>query len=340
MPDIFKKLTWKKILFFVFILIAIVAIYKNFIPLNKNNKIESAIVKRGTLEEKLTISGTIDAEEKVTLRFQTSGRIAWVGVKEGDYVKKYQGIASLDQQELKKKLQKYLITYMNERWDFDQITKDDYKDQVITDKIKRLKEKSQFDLNTSVLDVEIQDLAIQFANLWTPIEGIVTKAGAPYAGINIFYPTQAEYEVVNPKTVFFSASADQTEVIKVYEGLTGGLRLDAYPDLELSGSVKNISFIPKTGETGTVYAVKFIFADDNSNYKYRIGMAGDLTFITQKKDDVLYLPLKFIKEDKEGKYVKVKKEKKEQKAYLTVGMETDDSLEIISGLNEDDIVYN
>lgn len=44
-------------------------------------------VKRQTLSESLTFSGSVDAQEKATLRFQTSGRLAWVGVTEGDVVK-------------------------------------------------------------------------------------------------------------------------------------------------------------------------------------------------------------------------------------------------------------
>src|SRR3989337_625752 len=90
----------------------------------KNEKEVTAKVKSGKLEEILTISGAIDAEEKITLRFQTSGRLAWVGVKEGDYVKKYQGIASLDKREIQKNLKKKLLAYMNQRWDFEQ-TQDD-----------------------------------------------------------------------------------------------------------------------------------------------------------------------------------------------------------------------
>ena len=76
--------------------------YNYFFASKTNIKTDTARVKRGNLEEKLTISGTVEAEEKVTLRFQTSGRLNWVGVKEGDYVKKYQSVASLDQKEVKK----------------------------------------------------------------------------------------------------------------------------------------------------------------------------------------------------------------------------------------------
>ena len=66
---------------------------------------ETFTVAKSTLKETLTISGQIDAEEKVTLTFPTGGKLYWVGVKEGDYVEKYQGIASLDQRDLEKRLE-------------------------------------------------------------------------------------------------------------------------------------------------------------------------------------------------------------------------------------------
>src|SRR5690606_32682488 len=51
-------------------------------------------VAQGTLQDVLSLSGFIDAEEKVDLHFQSGGRLSWVGVKEGDTVKKFDGIAS------------------------------------------------------------------------------------------------------------------------------------------------------------------------------------------------------------------------------------------------------
>src|SRR3989338_2730820 len=183
----------------------------------KNEKEETVKVKSGKLEDVLTISGTIDAEEKTTLRFQTSGRLAWVGVKEGDYVKKYQRIASLDKREVEKNLKKKLLAYMNERWDFEQ-THDDYSVRGrrlidvpgLTAEENRILDKAQFDLDSSVLDVEIQTLAVEYANLWTPIEGIVTKVAAPFAGMNIT-PALSEFEIINPLSIYFSANADETE---------------------------------------------------------------------------------------------------------------------------------
>jgi len=339
-----KKLKW--IVAIGIIILVGFAVYRNYFAYNKK-KIEKAEVKRGVLEEKLTISGTIDAEEKVTLRFQTLGRLAWVGVKEGDYVKKYQGIAALDVREVKKNLQKKLDDYLTERWNFEQ-KRDDYNVKTqsplnaghLTVAERRIIEKAQYTLDKSVLDVEIQNLAVEYANLWTPIEGIVTKVGSPYAGINISLPTQAEFEIVNPNTVYFAALADQTEVTKLEKCKLGELTLDAYSEATLSGNIKDISFAPKAGETGTVYTVKFYFNDDNSSYKYRLGMGGDLTFVTERKEDVLYIPVKFVKTENGKKYLKVKKNGKEEKVYVETGMEADNSIEITSGIAEGTVVYD
>jgi len=287
----------------------------------------------------MTISGEIDAEEHVNLRFQTAGRISWIGVKEGDLVKKYQTIASLDQKELQKNLQKELNDFMKYKYDYEQTT-DTYKDQVITDTIKRIKEKAGFDLNSSVLDVELKDISLKYANLISPIEGLVVRVDSPYAGVNISLPTQAEFEIVNPKTVYFSALADQTEVIKLQEDMLGELSLDSYPDNPLKGSIKNIAFTPKTGESGTVYKIKFIFDDNNDIYKYKLGMTGDLSFVTNKKENVLYLPIKFIKNEKDKKYVNLWKNKEKEKIYIETGLETDNLIEITKGLSENDTIVD
>lgn len=321
-----------------------ILIYRNRF-LAKAKKIETVAVQKGKLEQTLTVSGTVEAEDKVILRFQTSGRLSWVGVKEGDYVKRYQGIASLDQRDVEKTLKKKLLAYMNERWDFEQ-GQDDKSVRGrrmvdvpgLTDAERRVLDKAQFDLDSTVLDVEIAALAKEYSFLWTPIDGIVTGVGSPYAGVNIT-PATAEFVIINPDSVFFSANADQTEVTNLKEGMDGQLVLDSYPDETLSGIIKNVSFTPKAGETGTVYTVKFKLNDVNTDYKYRLGMGGDLTFVIKKKENVLYLPAKFISGENGKKFIKVKKNGKDEKVIIETGMETDTETEIIQGVKEGDIVY-
>lgn len=309
---------------------------KFFGPKDTNGKKDmSYTVKRGNLKETLSLSGEINAYEKATLRFQTSGYLAWVGVKEGDTVKKYQGVASLDQAELKKNLRKYLNTYMSERWDFES-TKDSSGDtSIMTTAVRRAFEKAQFDLNNAVLDVELKDIAVKYANLWTPIDGIVTRVAAPNAGVNVT-PTQAEIEVVNPATIYFSATADQTEVSKLTASMSGTITLDAFDKQPITGAISNIGFTPKSGETGTVYEVKLSMIHASNPMLLRLGMTGDVDFTIKELPNVLYVPAKFIKTENSKKYVL---NQNNEKIYLTAGEEMDGDVEIKAGLKENDIIH-
>ncbi len=327
---------------FLILLFIIVIFYKQIIGLNKSESEKTYLVKRQTLKETLSLSGSIDAEEKVTLRFQTSGRLAWVGVKEGDYVKKYQAIASLDQRDLKNRLQKYLNTYVKQRLSFEQ-TKDDYWQkqfdfsEAIRKESERILKQNQYDLESTVLDVEYQNLILENANLWTPIEGIVTRVTVPVAGINIT-PAQAEFEIVNPKTLFFSVTADQTEVISLKEKQRGTIVFDSYPEDEFEGEIYWISFIPKKEETGTVYQVKIRF--DAKNYNFKLGMSGDVNFVIKEKKDVLAIPKTYIKEDSKGGYVNLMVNGKSKKVYIKKGEEIDGKVVIEEGLKEGEIILN
>lgn len=334
-----KRWYFLVIIFLVFILVFTQR------QMKKTKTEEKLTLKKQNLREVLTLSGEIDAEEKVSLKFQTSGRLAWVGVKEGDYVKKYQGIASLDKRDLKNRMDKYLNTYAKQRNTFEQ-NKDDYIEvrdfglsQEIRDQAKRILENNQYDLNNAVLDVEYQNLSLEYANLWTPIEGIVTHIDVSNAGVNIT-PAGATFEIVNPKTLYFSATVEQADVVKIKEGMVGKIVLDSFSDFEDKAKISYISFSPKSGETGTVYQIKLDLSQKTKQLPLRLGMTGDVEFLVKEKNNIIALPLRFIKKDKKGSYVFVKENNKKVKKYIEIGEEIDGKIVVESGLNEGETIIN
>jgi RND family efflux transporter MFP subunit len=302
-------------------------------------------VKRDTLTELLSLSGEIDAEEKVSLRFQTSGLLTWVGVKEGDYVKKYQAIASLDKRDLQNSMSKLLNTYSKTRWDFEQAHDDNrnWETAGMTDlaraAVKRTLDQYQFDLNNSVISVESASLALKFATLVTPIEGIVTSVEAPLAGQNIT-PATATFTVINPKTIFFSATADQTEVVSFSTGMTGAVVLDSYPDEKFEGEIKGISYTPKTGESGTVYEIKITFDTKEFGDKIKMGMTGDVDFVLREIKDVLVIPEGYLRKIKGKNMVTVVEKGKNVQREVQIGDSIEGMVIITEGLNEKDTIYN
>lgn len=308
------------------------------------DKINSYTVTRQDLKDTLTLSGQIDADEKVALRFQTSGRLNWVGVKDGDIVKKYQTIATLDQRDVKNRLQKYLNTFVNTRLGFDQ-TKDDYKDkqydlsEAVRASSQRALQESQNSLNNSILDVELQNLSVEYSNLWTPIEGVVTNVTAPFPGVNVT-PSGAEFDIVNPKTIYFSATADQTDIVNLKEGMIGELNFDAYPEKKFEGELYYISYIPKSGETGTVYEVRFKLDESAMSLPLKMAMTADMNIVMKQKNNVLSVPTAFIKKDRKGKYVTEKKNGKNIKVYVKTGDEINGNVIIRDGLSPGDVIYD
>lgn len=340
----------KKILSFWWIFLIFAAIggywfWKSEETKKSDLKNKSYAVTRQDLVDSLTVSGAIDATEKATLRFQTSGKLSWLGVKEGDMVKKFQVVASLDQADLKNRMSQLLNTYAKTRWDFEQTNQDnkDWQTASMTDAerdaVKRTLEKEQFTLNNSVLAVESQNISLKLANLWTPIAGMVTHIDTPQTGINIT-PSSASIEVINPSTVYLSITADQTEVVKFQPGQTGTVVMDSYPDKELIGTVERIGFTPKAGETGTVYEVIVRLDQLNDDYALKMGMTGDATFTFKEIKNVLVVPTSYV-QVKNGKRVvtKIINDKKVE-VEVKIGFEIEGQTEITSGLSENDVIYS
>jgi len=270
MKKIFKKLA------LFFLSVAAIGLWIPIFTISRNEE-KIAVSSYEEEAEELVFPGQVVADKQVSVKFKTSGKLTWVGVKVGDKVKKGQILASLDKRELQKSFEKKANAYLSERWDFEQ-TQDNYQEakdnHLITDAIKRILDKAQFDLNSSVLDYELAHLAIEYASLISPIDGIVISIDEPIAGVNIT-PATAKIIIADPASVYFLAEADEEDVVKIKEGDRGIIILDSYPDKDFESQIERIEFAPLSGTSGTVYGVKFPLPK-NENLQFRLGMNGEV----------------------------------------------------------------
>ena len=334
-PFFKKKRFWLSL--YIIFAIGGFAYYK--LKIAKSSGAESTQVKRGTVEEVLTLSGEITADEYAKLIFPVSGEISWVGVKEGDEVKKGQALAKLDTTVLNSAYQSARATLRAAEATVDNVhdqVKDHSGDETFAQKDARttaevVKDKAyeayiaaQYNLRNSTLTA--------------PFAGIVTYLAHPFSGANIF-STETQVELINPSTMYFDVSADQSEVLKIFIGQDVEIHLDSVSDERIKGKVSFIGYTPKAGEVGTIYKVKVAFDETPDIKKYRIGLTGDAIFVTSKAEDVLYVPSKYIKSDPDGDYVR--RSEKNGKTHIETGLEGEDSTEIVSGdVREGDTVYD
>mgnify|MGYP006266386033 CR=1 FL=1 len=294
--------------------------------------------RREGITKTLDISGVVDAREKARLRFAAGGKLVRVNVKKGDTVKKWQTIAVIDQATLQKQLQQDLNNYMKQRWDWEQRL-DDTQDRTLAEREIRQSDKAQWDLNNEVLDVEIRDIAIRNTVLSAPFPGIITNAPATTPGIVL--SASDYFEIVNPETLEFVAEVDEADISKVQIGQAAKLTLDAFPQEILQSTVKSISYSSKQGESGTVFEVTFALSPNQSSNMIRLGMNGDVSIELESKQDVITIPL-IATRQRDGKtYVDVRTgEKTYAEREIQVGLETDERVEVISGLKEQDEVLS
>jgi len=312
-------------------------IYKTRANGSVKQELDFITVARKDFQESVSASGEVETEKQVDIKFQTSGRLAWVGVKEGERVNKWQALASLDQRELKKRLEKELNDYMNERWDFEQ-TDDDYEGQVLSDEIKRILDKAQFDLNNKVIDVELADLTLKYATIVSPISGIVTRIKAPIAGVNIT-PATATITVADPNAVVFKMKVDEADIATVKTGQSVMISFDAYPKQTFLQTIKKVSFESVNNSGGTAYEVT-VDLPDNSDLRFRLGMNGEGEIIIQEEKNVLIVPEDAIVKRNDKYYVFVVENGRLKKTTVELGLWGDDEVIVSSGLREGDKVLS
>jgi len=331
----FIKSNWKKILVALLVIIGIIF----YIFKDKNKDIKTASVQKGKISEELVLSGNISATNYAKMSFESSGKIVYVGTKEGEVVKKGKLLSKLDTTILNSTYQSALSTLRlynaTAQNVLDQV-KNHSSDETYAQ--KDLRTTAEVNKDKAYESVISAKRSLDGASLIAPFPGIVTYLAHPFTGVYVGLGT-TEIELIDPVTIYFDVLADQTEVTRLSIGQKVVIILDSFEDKEFEGKVENISFVPKSGESGSTYSVKVSFVNvDLVNSKFKIAMTGDAKFIVSEKEDALFIPTNFLKQDKIGEYIKIKPNN--GKIYVKSGIQSEDSIEISGDVKEGQTLYD
>ena len=332
---LFMSKNWKKILTIFLVVVGILF----FVFKNNNKAVKTTEIQKGNLKEELVLSGEVGATNYAKLSFETSGKIIYVGVKEGEKVNKGRLISKLDStvlnssyQTARANLRLYEATVENIH---DQVKGNDDDESYAQKDVRTTAEVNKDKAYEAVIAAKRN---LDGASLYAPFNGIVTYLAHPFSGVYTSLGA-VEAEIIDPATIYFDVLADQNEVIRLSVGQKAEIVLDSFEDKVFEGKVTDISFVPKIGESGSVYSVKVEFVNiDLPNSSFKMTMTGDAKFVVSEKNDILYLPNNFIKQDKEGKFIKINK--KGEKLYITTGVESEDNTEVLGDIKEGLVVYD
>ncbi len=192
--------------------------------------------------------------------------------------------------------------------------------------------KNSYDLSALSVGTAEDNLTKAGAGVTVDFDGIVTESFIK------------EGTVVTKGTPLFTV--EDSKNIKADVGISkydiGKIAVGQRVEIDIAGSTYTgkVTEIKRVAETGNsdkakvTVSVKF----DQPDERVYLGLEADVTIYTNEKQDVLTIPSEAYYADDGGDYCYIIDEGVIKKQYITVGLESDDRIEVEMGLKEGDVV--
>lgn len=326
----------KKMIFIAaIVLILLLGVWSSYVLFVQNARPTIKAV-RGTISPVLVTSGTTKADRVAHLSFTTAGRIVYLPFKKNDTVSENQTVASLDIRDLQAASDKTLLDYQTARWEYDQFN-EGHKDQVLTDTLKREKDKLQFTLDKSVHDVEIAQRGLENASLYAPFSGIVTEINGQLNEWTTPVATKPLVTIIDPTSLYFETEIEEDKISDVHIQQKGIVTLDAYPDRKITAAVEQIDTQVVKKENGdSILPVRMKI---DSLEKNIFGLNGDVQMELPQKRNVLLIPRNIIVKKDTQDTVTIKTGFLPKTVVIKTGLTDAKNVEVVSGLNGTESIF-
>lgn len=287
--------------------LAAAAIYWFFIRKNAPSvtSYEIAIVTRGSLSNTVTATGTIEPVKQVEVGTQVSGVIQKIYVDFNSTVKKGQLLAELDKTPL-------LAQLASAKADLESAESALTYQQANYVRIKQLFEKkavsetdyesalyqysnAKANLARSTSEVDRAKTNLGYAVIYSPIDGVVlNRAVDEGQTVAASFNTPTLFTIAQDLTKMqVVANVDEADIGQVLEGQKVTFTVDAYPDDNFSGTVKQVRLLATTTSNVVTYSV--VIDAPNPELKLKPGLTASITAYTQEVTNVLLVPAKALK---------------------------------------------
>lgn len=177
--------------------------------------------------------------------------------------------------------------------------------------------------------------------IYAPEDGLVTGVSSEAGDKLKDIGAMLTYAKENEYTVNIDVSEEDVAAISVGEHVE--LSFGAYPEQTWEGVITSITTTATSEYASTISYPVTILVQGDTSLLYG-GMAADVTFVTDSVEDVLYVSKKAVFEEDGLNYVykkdvKGKGTEARVKTQVETGFSDTASIEILSGLEEGDVVY-
>jgi HlyD family secretion protein len=287
--------------------------------------VQAAEVKRGSVASTVRAPGRVQPVTQVKLSANVPGEVIRLAVKEGDVVRKGQFLLQLDDTQVRARVREAQAALESARSNlrlseasFEQSDAALRRKEALFERklvspeeleaarTQRNTDRARVDANREDVQRAAATLAGAQDNLrktrfTAPIPGTVTQLAIEQGEIVVTgtmnNPGTVILTIADMSAMQVEADVDETDVSSVALGQPVTVKVDAFPDLTLTGHVTEIANSPEISQAGTQEQETNFEVDvaiESPPPSLRPGMTADVEIRTAKKDGVLTVPIQSV----------------------------------------------
>jgi membrane fusion protein, multidrug efflux system len=277
--------------------------------------------------QNLTYSGTIEESESIPLSFGGMGTVSRVLVSEGDFVKKGQLLAELNDETSRHAYELSSASFKQ--------AEDAYKRLLPMYKNGNLPEIKFVEVETGLQQAKsatsIAKKSLDDCKLYATANGIVGKRSID-PGMSAL-PGMASITIVKIEKVFARVSISENEISSIKKGNKAKIKIAALKNDEYNGNVEEIGVM--ADPIAHTYKIKIGIA--NNNREIKPGMICNVYIESESAVKGLFVPDRAVLVDEKGKnfvYTIDSSNNKAKRKYVQTGKLMKSGIEITEGLFE------
>jgi RND family efflux transporter MFP subunit len=246
----------------------------------KDVPVTVATVKKQSLQENLSLVGTIGANNDVNVVSETQGRVTAVRAKVGDYVSAGAVLVQIDDELKQANLSAAEVNYEKAKKDYERYQSLLKKNTITQSQLDgaRLAFKSA-ESQYTVARRQVSDTRIS-----SPISGYVTARPVDVGAM--VQPGTSVANVVDISTLKVKLNVAEKDAFKLREGDRVEVTTEVYPGVAFDGRISSVS---AKGDEAHTYPVEVVIPNSRQ-HPLKAGMFGRIAFSTVALKEVVTIP--------------------------------------------------
>jgi len=291
-------------------------------------EVEAIRVATAQIPQVIMAVGSLRSDESVTLRPESAGRISAITFQEGQRVVKDAPLVTLDPAIPRAELEQARANYTLAKQKFDRAV-DLAQRSFISGQAK---DEAENNVKVAQASVQLAEAKLAKTDIRAPFSGIIglrsvsigdyVKEGADLVNIEAIDPLKVDFRV------------PETYLRQVQVGQSLQVTLDALPGKSYDGTIVAVN--PLIDAAGRAIVIRAQVR--NQDTALRPGMFARVKLITRVEKDALVLPEEALVPQGAERFVFRVADGKVSRVKVETGQRRDGKVEIVDGLNKDDVV--